>query len=69
VKTFRVHSSILVGRKRKQNVKGTDNMVIKTAKANYIQHIITSSNNTSKVLWKFVNRKRCPLNNTLTSWK
>jgi DNA-binding ferritin-like protein (Dps family) len=29
-------------------------VAIETVKTNYIQHIITSSNNTSKVLWKFV---------------
>jgi hypothetical protein len=35
-------------------------------KANYIQNIITRSNNTSKVLWEFVNRKRGSPNNILT---
>jgi hypothetical protein len=34
------------------------NEILKTAKANYVQNIITSLNNTSKVLWEFVNRKR-----------
>jgi hypothetical protein len=42
------------------------NVVIKTAKTNYIQHIITSSNNIPKVLCKLVNRERGFLNNTLT---
>jgi hypothetical protein len=34
------------------------NIILKTAKANYIQNIITRSNSTSKVLWEFVNRER-----------
>jgi hypothetical protein len=42
------------------------NVILKTAKANYIQNIITRSNNTSKVLWQFVNRERGPPNNILT---
>jgi type IV secretory pathway TrbF-like protein len=42
------------------------NVIIKTAKVNYIQNIITISNNTLKVLWKFVNRDRGSPNNTLT---
>jgi hypothetical protein len=33
-------------------------VILKTAKANYIQNIITSTNNTSKVLWEFGNRER-----------
>jgi hypothetical protein len=41
------------------------NVILKTAKANYIQNI-TTSNNTSKVLWKFVNRERGSSNNILT---
>jgi hypothetical protein len=43
------------------------NVIIKTAKANYIQNIITNSNNTSKVLWKFVKRERGSPKNKLTS--
>jgi hypothetical protein len=43
------------------------NVILKTAKANYIQNIITSSNNTSKVLWEFVNKERGSPNNTRTS--
>jgi type IV secretory pathway TrbF-like protein len=43
------------------------NDILKTAKANYIQNIITSSSNTSKVLWEFVNRERGSPNNTRTS--
>jgi type IV secretory pathway TrbF-like protein len=43
------------------------NAILKTAKANYIQNIITSSSNTSKVLWEFVNRERGSPNNTRTS--
>jgi hypothetical protein len=35
-------------------------------KANYIQNIITRSNNTPKVLWKVLNRERGSRNNTLT---
>jgi hypothetical protein len=42
------------------------NIILKTAKANYIQNIITRSNNTSKVLWEFVNRERGSPNNILT---
>jgi hypothetical protein len=42
------------------------NVIIKTAKANYIQNIISNSNNTSKVLWKFVNMERGSVNNKLT---
>jgi hypothetical protein len=42
------------------------NVVLKTAKANYIQNIITSSNNTSKVLWEFVNKERGSPNNIRT---
>jgi hypothetical protein len=33
-------------------------VIIKTAKANYIQNIITRSSNSPKVLWKFVNIER-----------
>jgi hypothetical protein len=43
------------------------NEILKTAKANYIQNIITSSNNTSKALWEFVNRERGSPNITRTS--
>jgi hypothetical protein len=43
------------------------NVILKTAKANYIQNIMTSSNNTSNVLWKFVNRERGSPNNIRTS--
>jgi hypothetical protein len=43
------------------------NVILKTAKANYIQNIITRSNNTSKVLWEFVNREKGSPNNILTS--
>jgi hypothetical protein len=42
------------------------NVILKTAKANYIQNIITRSNNTSKVLWEFVNRQRGSPNNIVT---
>jgi hypothetical protein len=42
------------------------NAILKTAKANYIQNIITRSNNTSKVLWEFVNKERGSPNNILT---
>jgi hypothetical protein len=42
------------------------NVIIKTAKANYIKNIITRSNNTPKVFWKFVNIERGSPNNTLT---
>jgi hypothetical protein len=42
------------------------NVVIKTAKTNYIKHIITSSKSTPKVLCKLVHRGRGSLNNTLT---
>jgi hypothetical protein len=42
------------------------NVVIKTVKTNYIQHIVTSSNNTPKILWKLLNRERGFLNNTWT---
>jgi hypothetical protein len=40
---------------------------LKTSRANYIQNIIVRSNNISKVLWEFVNRKIGSPNNTLTS--
>jgi type IV secretory pathway TrbF-like protein len=43
------------------------NVIIKMAKSDYIQNIITNSNNTPKVLWKIVNRERGSSNNTLTS--
>jgi hypothetical protein len=39
------------------------NVILKTARANYIWNITTRSNNTSKVLWEFVNRERCSPNN------
>jgi hypothetical protein len=42
-------------------------VILKTAKANYIQNIITSSNSTSKALWEFVNKERGLPNNTRTS--
>jgi type IV secretory pathway TrbF-like protein len=42
------------------------NVVIKTVKTNYIQHIISSSNNTCKVLWELIKRERGSQNNTLT---
>jgi type IV secretory pathway TrbF-like protein len=46
------HRDIYKAYKKKYSV------IQKTSKANYIQNIMTSSNNTSKVLWKFVNRER-----------
>jgi hypothetical protein len=47
--------------------KKEHNVILKTAKDNYIQNIMNSSNNTSKVLWKFVNRERGSPNNIMTS--
>jgi hypothetical protein len=41
------------------------NVILKTAKANYIQNSKTRSNNTPNVLWEFVNRERGSPNNTL----
>jgi hypothetical protein len=34
------------------------NVTLRTAKANYIQKIISRSNNTARVLWEFVNREK-----------
>jgi hypothetical protein len=36
--------------------KKEHSIIIKIMKADYIQHITTSSNNTPKILWKVVNR-------------
>jgi hypothetical protein len=41
------------------------NVVMKTAKSDYIRHIESSSNNTPEVLWKLVHTGRGSLNNTL----
>jgi hypothetical protein len=54
------HRDIYKAYKKKHNV------ILKTAKANYIQSIITRSNNTSKALWEFVNRERGSPSNILT---
>ena len=43
------------------------NVILKDAKGNYIQNIITRTNNTPKILWEFVNRERGSPKNTLTS--
>ena len=61
-----MQSKIQVDKDIYKTYKKEYNVYIKIAKANYIQHIITNSNNTSKVLWKFVNRGRGSPNNKLT---
>jgi hypothetical protein len=46
-----MQSEIQEHRDKYKTYKKEYSVVIKTAKANYIQHVITSSINTSKVLW------------------
>lgn len=49
-----------------KHIKINNSVVINTAKTNYIQRNIINSNNTPKVLWNLVNRKRDYRNNTFT---
>jgi hypothetical protein len=61
-----MHSKIQEYRDIYKACKKEYNVIMKTAKANYIQNIITRSNNTPKVLREFANRERGSPNNTLT---